>query len=126
MTALSLPATLRAGADGLYAAEAAAGLIIAHETWLDREDFARFITTGTSISDPDAVLASIDWEAAISALDAGQFPSSGGERRMLHLAASLACDIPVRLGDAITGIDSRSIALLVRVILHASGQRRFP
>jgi hypothetical protein len=40
MTASSLPA-LRAGADGLYAFEAATGLIIAHASWLAREDFAR-------------------------------------------------------------------------------------
>jgi len=43
MTASSLPAALRAGADGLYAIEAATGLIIAHASWLAREDFARFI-----------------------------------------------------------------------------------
>jgi hypothetical protein len=37
MTAPSLPAALRAGAAGLYALEAAAGLIIAHGTWLTRD-----------------------------------------------------------------------------------------
>ena len=41
MTALSLLAALRAGADGLYALESATGLIIAHASWLAREDFAR-------------------------------------------------------------------------------------
>jgi hypothetical protein len=39
MTASSLTAALRAGAEGLYAAEAGAGLIIAHGTWLAREFF---------------------------------------------------------------------------------------
>jgi hypothetical protein len=39
VTASSLPAALRAGADGLYALEAATGLIIAHASWLAREDF---------------------------------------------------------------------------------------
>lgn len=41
--------------------------------------------------------AAIDWEAAITALDAldaGGLPGSGGETRMLRLAASLADDIP--------------------------------
>ena len=71
MTASSLPAALRAAAEGLYALEAAAGLIIAHGTWLDRDDFARFIHHGTGT-------AAIDWEAAIGALDAGELPSSGG------------------------------------------------
>jgi hypothetical protein len=35
MAAPSLPAVLRAGADGLYAIEAATGLIIAHGMWPD-------------------------------------------------------------------------------------------
>ena len=52
MTASSLPAALRAGAQGLYALEAATGLIIAHGTWLAREDFTRFIDVGISTSDP--------------------------------------------------------------------------
>jgi hypothetical protein len=39
MTALSLPTALRAGAEGLYTLEAATGLIIAHASWLAREDF---------------------------------------------------------------------------------------
>jgi hypothetical protein len=125
MTASSLTAALRAGADGLYTLEAAAGLIIAHGSWLAREDFRCFITVGTSITGPGTELASIDWEAAISALDAGGLPSSSGERRMLRLAASLAGQAPVTLGDAVTGIDDRNVALLVKAVLHASGQRQF-
>jgi hypothetical protein len=39
MTASSLPTALRAGAQGIYVLEAAAGLIIAHGTWLTRDDF---------------------------------------------------------------------------------------
>jgi len=45
---------------------------------------------------------------------------------MLWLAASLAGQTPVILGDAITGIDNRNIGLLVKAVLHASGQRQFP
>ena len=78
MTTSSLPAALRAGA-GLYAIEAATGLIIAHASWLAREDFARLIHAGTSITDPGVELASIDWAAAISAQDVGELPSSGGD-----------------------------------------------
>ena len=118
MTASSLPAALRAGAEGLYTLEAAAGLIIAHGTWLARDDFARFIHRG-------AETAAIDWEAAISALDAGELPSSSGERRMLRLAASLADQASVSLGEAITGIDDRNVGLLVKAVLHASGRRQF-
>ena len=54
MTASSLPAALRAGADGLYTLEAATGLIIAHASWLAREDFTRFIYVGVSITAPQA------------------------------------------------------------------------
>ena len=125
MTASSLQAALRAGADGLYALEAGTGLIIAHGSWPAREDFGRFIHVGSSITVPGTELPSIDWEAAITALDAGGFPSSSGEKKMLRLAASLARDIPVRLGNAVTGIDGRNVGLLVKV-LHASGQRQFP
>ncbi len=97
---------LRADAEDLYALKASAGLIIAHGTWLARDDFACFIHHGTGT-------AAIDWEAAIGALDACGLPSSG-ERRMLRLAASLADQAPVSLGEAITGIDDRNVGLLVR------------
>ena len=106
MTTPSLPTALRAGAQGLYVLEAAADLIIEHATWLDRDDFRIHVHRG-------ARTAAIDWEAAISALEAGRLPSSGGERRMLQLAASLAYDIPVSLGDAVTGIDNRNADLLI-------------
>ena len=126
MTATSLHEAHRAGAEGLYPLEAGTGLLIAHGSWPGREDFGQFIRTGDSITSPGTELASIDWEAAISALDAGEFPSSSGEKRMLRLAASLAGDIPVQLGGAVTGIDDRNVGLLVKAILHASGQRQFP
>ena len=119
MTAPSLPAELRAAATGIYALEAAAGLIIAHGTWLTRDDFTCFIDDGDGT-------AAIDWEAAANTLEAGGLPSSGGERRMLRLAASLAGQAPVILGDAITGIDDANTGLLVKAVLHTSGQRQFP
>ena len=119
MSVLSLPAALRAGAEGLYALEAATGLIIAHGTWLERDDFACFIHHGTRT-------AAIDWEAAITALDAGELPSSAGEKRMLRLAASLADHVTVSLGEAVTGIDDRNFTLFIKAVLHAAGQRQFP
>jgi hypothetical protein len=87
VTSSSLQAALRAGDSGHYALEAGAGLIIEHGTWLGRDDFAGFIDHGEGT-------AAIDWEAAINAIDAGGLPCSGGEKRMLRLAASLAADIP--------------------------------
>jgi hypothetical protein len=57
-------------------------------------------------------------------LHAGELPSSGGERRILLLSASLAGEAPVSLGDAITGIDDSNVGLLA--VLHAAGRRQFP
>lgn len=118
MTPAPLHTALRAGADGLYALEAGTGLLIAHGTWTGRDDFRRFIHHGTGT-------AAIDWEAAVTALDAGLLPGSAGEKRMLRLAASLAADIPVQLGEAVTGIDTANTAIVVKAVLHATGQRQF-
>jgi hypothetical protein len=91
MTAPPLPAALRAGAAGLYTLEAVAGLIIAHGTWLTRDDFTCFVEHGTGT-------AAINWEAAVATLETGGLSGSGGERRMLWLAASLVGQAPVILG----------------------------
>jgi hypothetical protein len=117
---------LRAYANGIYALEAAVELLIAHARWLNRQDFTRFIHVGTSITNPTTNIASIDWPAAITALDAGELPCSAGEQKMLQLAASLADQAPTSLGAAITGLDHHNIQLLVRAILHTSGQRQLP
>ena len=116
-----LVAALRACAAGLYPLEAGTELLISNGTFLHRDDFtARFITCGTSGGTP---MAAIDWEAAITALDTGGLPCSGGERRILQLSASLAAGTPVSLRDAVTGLDDANTALFVTAIGHASGKR---
>ena len=121
MTADDLTAALRACAAGLYPLEAGVALLISNGTFLHRDDFtSRFIDHGTSGGTP---MAAIDWDAAITALHAGELPCSGGERRVLMLSASLAGGIPVDLRDAVTGLDDGNIARLVTAILHASGKR---
>ena len=102
MTALSLPAALRAAAEGIRTVEGATELVIARGSWLGRDDFARFIHHG-------AGTAAIDWEAAVSALAVGDLPCSAGEKRMLRLAASLADQATISLGEAVTGIDDRNV-----------------
>jgi len=85
-----LPAALRAFASGIRPLEAGSNLLIGCGCWLHCEDLSsRFIITGTSVS-AGTVMASIDWEATITALDAGQLPCGGGEHRVLRLAASIA------------------------------------
>lgn len=112
---------LRACARGLYPLEAGTSLLIDCGSWLHRDDFtSRFISTGTSISDAP-LLAAIDWEAAVTALHAGKLPASGGERRMLLLAASIAAGTPVNLNDALPGIDRRNAGLVVSAAAHAAG-----
>jgi hypothetical protein len=122
--ALNLTTTaqsLRAHARGLYSAEAAAEILINHAAWLHRSDFASQFVQTSNIDGTD--LATVDWQAAIAALDAGRLPCSGGERRILRVAASLAEGIPVDLRDALTGIDSRNIGILLKALPHASGRR---
>jgi 8-oxo-dGTP diphosphatase len=119
----ALATCLRAHARGLYPAEAAAELLVRHATWLCRNDFTtRFVHHGTNvITGTDT--AAIDWPAAIAALDSGELPCSGGEGRVLRLAASLAEGIPVDLRDAVTGLDARNIEIFSKSVLHASGRR---
>ena len=113
---------VRASAAGLYSLEAACELVIS-TGWLRRDDFTRFISTGTSLTDGVTELACIDWQSAITSREAGLLPCSSGENRILRLAASIAAGIPVDLNDALSGLDQTSIALVVRAVRHANGQR---
>ena len=113
---------LRSCARGIHPLEAGTGLLIDCGSWLHREDFtSHFIATGTSISDGVTLLASTDWEAAVAALHAAELPASGGERRMLLLAASIAGGTPVSLNDTLPGIDRRNASLVVSAVAHAAG-----
>ena len=113
---------LRAGACGSHPLEAGTGLLIDCGSWLHRDDFtSRFITAGPSISDGVTLLASIDWETAVTALRAGELPASGGERRMLLLASSIAGGTLVSLNDALPGIDRRNASHVVGAVAHAAG-----
>jgi hypothetical protein len=126
-TAPALHAALRACADGLLPVEAGVELLINHGSFLHRSDFRdRFVDKDTSITDGVTPVAEIDWTAAMAALRAGDLPCSGGEQRVLRLAASLADGIPVDLRDTVTGLDDRNIELMMNAILHASGRRSAP
>jgi hypothetical protein len=114
---------LRACATGIRHLEAGVSLLIDCGCWLRREDFTgRFVTTDASPGDR-TLMASIDWEAATTALDMGQLPCSSGERRVLQLAASIAGGIPVSLSDTLTGIDTRNAALVTQAVAHAAGHQ---
>ncbi len=101
--------------------EAGVALLAGSRAFLHRPDFAgKFIEHGTS---GGTAMAAIDWDAAVAALNQGELPCSGGERRIFLLSASLAGGIPVDLRDAATGLDDRNIRRLLTAILHASGKR---
>jgi hypothetical protein len=117
-----LIAAVRAGAAGLYSLEAACELVIS-AGWLRRDDFTRFISTGTSLTDGVTELAHINWQAAITSRDSGHLPCSGGENRILRLAASIAAGIPVDLNDALSGLDQASVNRVVCAVRHANGRR---
>jgi ABC-type molybdenum transport system ATPase subunit/photorepair protein PhrA len=49
---------------------------------------------------------------------------SGGERRFLMLAASLAEDVPVVLGEVVPGLDRDNLDLVLAAIAHAGGSHQ--
>ena len=118
-----LAAALRAGAAGLYCAEAGAELLISQESWLARSDFTGPFIAVTPGLAGQAAVAAVGWGAAVAALDGGALPCSSGERRILHLAASIAAGVPADLGEALTGLDRAGITAAARAVLHAGGHR---
>jgi hypothetical protein len=87
-----LTAALRACATGIYPVEAGVALLISNRTFLHRGDFtSQFISHGTSGGTP---MAAIDWDAVTAALQTGELPCSGGERRILQLSANIAAGAP--------------------------------
>jgi hypothetical protein len=113
---------LRAGSAGLYCAEAGTELLITHRSWLLRGDFESFIIVAPAAAGTD-MTASVDWDAAVTALEDGALPCSSGERRILRLAASIAGGIPVDMGEALTGLDRAGITAAARAVAHAGGHR---
>jgi hypothetical protein len=79
-------------------------------------EFGQGITSG-------AVMAAVDFEAAARALEAGALPCSGGEGRVLRIAASIAAGVPVDLREAVTGLDENNAVLASAAVLHAAGCR---
>lgn len=68
-----------------------------------------------------AVLAAVDWEAAVAGLDAGRLPCSSSEEQMLRLAASIAGGVRLDLGSVLSGLDLRNAWLVAAAVLHACG-----
>lgn len=104
---------LRAWARGLYPLEAATELLI-------RGCGGRFTETGQAwIHVEDRGRAWIDFEELTEQLAAGG-PWSGGERRLLVLAASLGADGGL-LNDNLAGLDRDNLTLVLAAVSHAGG-----
>jgi hypothetical protein len=105
----------------LYGAQAAVELLIGHRWWLCREDFVgRFVRLVPHVAG-DGVLAVVAWRAAVRALSMGRLPCSGGEGRVLRIAASIAEGVPVDLAECLSTLDSANIGLVVEAVYRAGG-----
>jgi hypothetical protein len=123
MIPAGLADALRAAARGLYACEAAAGLLVDHRYWLTRPDFTgEFVDTFDGFTD-GTPMAAISWPEVVAALDRGQLSGSSSENKILRLAASLAEGISVDLQNAITGLDDTNLQHVITAIRHAAGRR---
>jgi hypothetical protein len=108
-------------AAGIPADTAAAGLIISHGHFLQRDAFRRTITAGTSICTGQP-LATIGWDAALHALETGLLPCASSEQAILRIAASLGDPaIPVHLRTVLGNLDTRNITLIATAITTANG-----
>jgi hypothetical protein len=108
-------------ASGMCADVAAVMLIDRHGHFLHQPAFRRIIAAGSSITTGQP-LALIRWDAAITALEAGQLPCSSSEQAILRIAASLAePGIAVRLRQTLGNLDARNITLVTDAITAANG-----
>lgn len=114
ITPCELGDALRAWAKGIYPTEAATELLI-------RSNAARQGDPWVQPGDvPDRWW--VDFEALARVLNEGSH-HSGGERRLLSIAASLGGCTPdgFDLGDALPGLDREHLALVVAAVAHAGG-----
>jgi hypothetical protein len=113
---------LRVWAKGLLCLQAAVELLIGHELWLWREDFAdaAALGFGWQVFTGQAMVW-LDFIAAGHAVASGVLPCSSSERQLLLIAASIAEGRPVDLREALSGLDETDTGLVVRAVVHAAG-----
>lgn len=111
---------LRAWARGMYTIEAATELLLRGFDGKFAAPGNPWVHTSKTPEGPQQVSAWIDFASIPE--EAG--PLSGGERRFLMLAASLAEDVPVGLGDLVSGLDRENLDLVLAAIAHAGGSHQ--
>ena len=108
-----LAAALEFGAEGLPCDEAGIGLLVAHGTYLARNDFRRFV-------DPigDSGMIWVDFDGVLEA----DLPGTKSERRLLLLAAELhGQKTAYNLATLLTGHSRHDASLILLSVAHALG-----
>ncbi|WP_122263786.1 hypothetical protein [Ornithinimicrobium cerasi] len=115
---MTVPAReLRAWAEGDYPTEAAVEILIRAKAGR----FARDTCPWIEPLGPTSSLYRVDWDRLHQ--EAGVF--SGGERRILNLAASMGSpDHPVDLSNDLCGLDDDLLLLVLAATAHAAGRPR--
>ena len=112
-----LASALRAQAAGAYTTEAAIELLIAHGTWLTRNDFLNDLVEYAGDDDANVTHAWISWWDVPAFLDRAQ--CSGSEARILRLACELwgyATGVP--LAENLSLLDDTNAALVLDAVGH--------
>ncbi|MFE9863264.1 hypothetical protein ACFYPZ_10965 [Streptomyces sp. NPDC005506] len=120
--AAELSDVLQATADGSPALRASIGLLNDHGLWIKRlAERPGLLLIDYSSPAPEAY--GIDWPKVVEALDAKDLPASSGELCILFIAASLAdAAARIQLGDAVSGLDTANLALVLKAIAVANGR----
>ena len=105
------------GASGVFLFEAGVLLIHRHGYWLRNPDFRRFIRW----DDPPGA-ASIDYQAALAALEIGELRTDDEEAwKVLHLAASLSSTHSIYLREMVEGLEQDTVRYVAEAIMYADG-----
>ena len=111
-----LEAALRAEAAGCVRDEAAVDLIIAHGTWLIRNDFRQCIWHEAIPPGFPPDTAWIDFATALEY----EMPATASDHKILRLAAELVgWDSGIPLGDLLANLDERETSLALDAVAHA-------
>ena len=97
-------------------------LLAGHRFWLRRGDFLAVAVEVDRDRATGGVSAWVDFEAAAAALRVGRLPCSSNQAQLLPvIAASLAADGPVALGQVVSGLDEPNVVAVPAAVPHAAG-----
>ncbi|MDF2050268.1 hypothetical protein [Arthrobacter sp. Cr_A7] len=111
---------LRAWARGSYTIEAATELLLRAFGGRYAAPGNPWVHASEDLEGAHQVRAWIDFESIPEEVGV----LSGGERRFLLIAASIAENIPVVLADVVPGLDRENLDLVLAAIAHAGGSHQ--